>query len=143
MKKNLIITSGKRKTAVARAVTRKGKGIVTINGYPVEFHPVIILKEKIQEPLKLLGPRSEEVDIEVKVSGGGMTGQADASITGSTAGFDEQLLEKVNAHPSVLLASPRLNVSAAVLGTGAETAPLLTMSVIESGRVSATGLANG
>lgn len=89
MKNNLIITSGKRKTAVARAVTRKGKGIVTINGYPVEFHPVMILKEKIQEPLKLLGPRSEEVDIEVKVSGGGMTGQADASRTAIAKGIVE------------------------------------------------------
>lgn len=87
--KNLIITSGKRKTAVARAVTRKGKGVVTINGYPIEFHPVMILKQKIEEPLKLLGERSGEVDIEVKVSGGGMTGQADASRTAIAKGIVE------------------------------------------------------
>ncbi|MGZ8993940.1 MAG: ABC transporter permease, partial [Burkholderiaceae bacterium] len=34
------------------------------------------------------------------------TGEADASISGSTAGFDERLLERVIAHPSVELASP-------------------------------------
>src|SRR5688572_3751637 len=65
------------------------------------------------------------------------TGQADASITGSTAGFDEQLLEKVNAHPSVELASPQLSVSAAVLGTGAETAPLLTIVGLDAFRAAA------
>ena len=43
------------------------------------------------------------------------TGEADASITGSTAGFDERVLERVIAHPSVELASPRLTISAAVL----------------------------
>ena len=97
--KNPISTSGKRKTAVARAVTRKGKGIVTINGYPVEFHPIMILKQKIEEPLKLLGERSSEVDIEVQVSGGGMTGQADASRTAIAKGiveyFEDDTIEEL------------------------------------------------
>ena len=65
------------------------------------------------------------------------TGQADASITGSTAGFDERLLETVIAHPSVELASPRLNISAAVLDTGAATAPLLTIIGLDAFRAAA------
>lgn len=65
------------------------------------------------------------------------TGQADASITGSTTGFDERLLERVIAHPSVELASPRLTISAAVLDTGAETAPLLTIVGLDALRASA------
>ena len=65
------------------------------------------------------------------------TGAADASITGSTAGFDEQLLERVNRHPSVQLASPRLSISAAVLGTDNETAPLLTIVGIDAFRAAA------
>ena len=65
------------------------------------------------------------------------TGQADASITGSTTGFDERVLERVIAHPSVELASPRLTVSAAVLDTGAETAPLLTIVGLDALRASA------
>ena len=54
------------------------------------------------------------------------------------AGFDERLLEHVIAHPSVELASPRLSISAAVLDTGMETAPLLTIvgaRCISRGRV--------
>ena len=65
------------------------------------------------------------------------TGQADASITGSTTGFDERVLERVIAHPSVELASPRLTISAAVLDTGAETAPLLTIVGLDALRASA------
>ena len=65
------------------------------------------------------------------------TGQADASITGSTAGFDERLLERVIAHPSVELASPRLSISAAVLDTGAATAPLLTIVGLDAFRAAA------
>ncbi len=84
---NFISTSGKRKTAVARAITRKGKGIITINGSPVEFHPVLLLKDKIMEPMKLIGDRINEVDIEVKVSGGGNTGQADAARTAIAKGI--------------------------------------------------------
>ena len=62
------------------------------------------------------------------------TGEADASITGSTAGFDERVLERVIAHPSVELASPRLSISAAVLGTGEATAPLLTIVGLDAFR---------
>ncbi|MEO8186225.1 MAG: FtsX-like permease family protein, partial [Burkholderiaceae bacterium] len=65
------------------------------------------------------------------------TGQADASITGSNAGFDDRVLERVVAHPSVELASPRLSISAAVLDTGAETAPLLTIVGLDAFRAAA------
>ncbi len=65
------------------------------------------------------------------------TGQADASITGSTAGFDERVLQRAIAQPAVELASPRLSISAAVLDTGAPTAPLLTIIGIDAFRVAA------
>ena len=65
------------------------------------------------------------------------TGQADASITGSTEGFDQRVLERVIAHPAVELASPRLSVSAAILGTSEPTAPLLTIVGIDALRAAA------
>ena len=65
------------------------------------------------------------------------TGQVDASITGSTSGFDDRVLEQVIAHPSVELASPRLTVTAAVLDTGAPTAPLLTIVGLDALRAAA------
>ncbi len=105
---NIIATSGKRKTAIARAVTKKGKGIVTINGEPVEFHPVLILKDKIMEPLKLLGERVNQVDIDVMVAGGGNTGQADAARTAIAKGIvqffkDDSIEEMYRQYDRTLL----------------------------------------
>ncbi len=85
----IIYTSGKRKTAVARAVTRKGKGLITVNGKPVEFFPVSLLREKLMDPIRLAGDKVNEIDIEVSVSGGGVTGQADASRTAIAKGIVE------------------------------------------------------
>lgn len=108
MKNQPILTSGKRKTAVARAVTRKGKGIVTINGYPVEFHPVLILREKIFEPINLAGDKINEVNIDVKVQGGGLTGQADAARTAIAKGIlkyfnDDSMVEMFRQYDRTLL----------------------------------------
>jgi putative ABC transport system permease protein len=54
-----------------------------------------------------------------------VTGQADASITGTREGFDERLLERVLAHPAVELASPVLELDVPVLGLAETRAPLL------------------
>ncbi len=88
-KKNVIYTSGKRKTAVARAITKKGKGLITVNGKPIEFFPVSILREKLLDPIKIAGEKINSIDIEVSVSGGGVTGQADASRTAIAKGIIE------------------------------------------------------
>ncbi len=85
--KNIIMTSGKRKTAVARATTRKGSGLYTINGTPVQIYPVPLLREKIMEPIVLAGEKANSIDIAVKVRGGGPTGQADASRTAIAKGI--------------------------------------------------------
>ncbi|MEM0155613.1 MAG: 30S ribosomal protein S9 [Thermoplasmataceae archaeon] len=105
---NSIVTSGKRKTAVAKAVTKKGSGKVTINGYPIELHPVSILREKIREPLLLLGDKVNGIDIEVTVSGGGVTGQADASRTAIAKGIvkfvaDDTLEDKFKQYDRAML----------------------------------------
>jgi len=72
------LTSGKRKTAIARAVTRPGKGRVRINGSPLEILPIEAARMKIMEPLLLAGDVANEVDIDVNVRGGGFMGQAEA-----------------------------------------------------------------
>ncbi|MHB8397137.1 MAG: 30S ribosomal protein S9 [Thermoplasmataceae archaeon] len=106
--KGPILTSGKRKTAVAKAATRKGKGIITINGLPVEFYPVDLLKEKILEPIRLIGDKASHVNIDVVVHGGGPTGQADASRTAIAKGIvsyfkDDAISESFKQYDRTLL----------------------------------------
>ena len=77
--KRIVLTSGKRKTAVARATTRPGKGRVRINSVPLEIYPSELARMKIQEPLTLVGEKiTSKIDIIVRVKGGGVVGQADA-----------------------------------------------------------------
>jgi len=80
VKKKVIVQSGKRKTAIARAVIRPGKGRVRINKKPLEIIEPEVVRLKIMEPL-LLAPKElvNSVDIEVSVRGGGFMGQAEAA----------------------------------------------------------------
>ena len=81
MKINVIQTSGKRKTAIARASIKKGKGRIRINKTPIEILEPETSKMKIQEPLIIAGDLADIVDIDVKVQGGGVMGQAEAART--------------------------------------------------------------
>ncbi len=77
----IIPTSGKRKTAIARAVIRSGKGDIRINKRPIALWEPEIARLKIMEPLQLAGEFAGKVDIEVDVNGGGFMGQAEAART--------------------------------------------------------------
>lgn len=78
--KKVLVVSGKRKTAIARAVVRSGVGRVRINRIPLEIYEPEVAREKIMEPLAQAGDEIwKQLDIEVKVSGGGYMGQAEAS----------------------------------------------------------------
>jgi len=78
----VLLTSGKRKTAVARATVRTGKGRVRINNVPVEIYEPLIARDKILEPLRLAGDNVwKQLDIDIRMSGGGFMGQADAART--------------------------------------------------------------
>ena len=78
-KKSLVLESGKRKTAIARAIVRPGKGRVRINKIPIEIFTPEIAQRKIREPLLLLEGQLSDVDIDVNVRGGGFMGQAEAA----------------------------------------------------------------
>jgi small subunit ribosomal protein S9 len=78
--KKIIVVSGKRKTALARAIVRPGGGRIRINKIPVEIVEPEIAREKIMEPLMRAGEDIwKQVDIDVKTSGGGYMGQAEAA----------------------------------------------------------------
>jgi small subunit ribosomal protein S9 len=74
----IINTSGKRKTAIARATLREGKGRVRINSVPLEVYGNEIIRMKISEALALAPGSIDNVDVDIDVSGGGVMGQAEA-----------------------------------------------------------------
>jgi small subunit ribosomal protein S9 len=77
--RKVLVLSGKRKTAVARATVRAGKGRIRVNNIPVEIFEPKLARDKIMEPLLLIEDEVwKQLDINVKVSGGGFMGQAEA-----------------------------------------------------------------
>ena len=75
----IITAAGKRKSAIARATIRAGKGIVKINNKVLDFYEPKISRLKLKEPLIIAGDLANKVDISVNVFGGGISSQADAS----------------------------------------------------------------
>jgi small subunit ribosomal protein S9 len=75
----IVVATGKRKTAIAKALVKPGKGRVFINGIQLEIYPNELFKQKVMEPLLLAGREIWfNIDIYVNVRGGGVIGQADA-----------------------------------------------------------------
>ncbi|KAK9764355.1 40S ribosomal protein S16, variant 2 [Basidiobolus ranarum] len=69
-------TFGRKKTATAVAFCKRGKGMIRINGSPIELVEPEILKFKVYEPILILGEdKFADVDIRVRVRGGGHTSQ--------------------------------------------------------------------
>ncbi len=86
--------SGKRKTAVARATLKQGKGNVRINKIPLTAYEPKMSRLKMQEPLMLAADIVKKVDIDVSVYGGGQSSQADAArlaISRAIIGMDNKL----------------------------------------------------
>ena len=72
--------SGKRKTAIARAVlSHPSKGQIKINNVPLSLYEPEIARLRIQEVLEIANhTKLEKCDINVRVQGGGTMGQTDA-----------------------------------------------------------------
>lgn len=74
----VINTTGRRKTAVARVYITPGKGNITVNNRQLdEYFPNDILQYVVKQPLKLLGVEGN-YDVKANLDGGGFTGQAEA-----------------------------------------------------------------
>nr|ABK22408.1 unknown [Picea sitchensis] len=67
---------GRKKTAVAVTYCKRGRGLIKINGCPIELIEPEILRYKAFEPILLLGrQRFAGVDMRIRVKGGGHTSQ--------------------------------------------------------------------
>jgi small subunit ribosomal protein S9 len=85
----IINSSGKKKTATARATLKEGKGIVRINKVPLDIYEPKLARLKIQEPVQICGDLIKAMNIDVVVSGGGIMGQTDAVRTAIAKGIVE------------------------------------------------------
>lgn len=90
--KRVYIGTGRRKASVAQVKMVPGKGNITVNGRDVkDFFPYETNVMDLKQPLVATN-NEETFDIEVKVNGGGFTGQTGAirlGITRALLSYDE------------------------------------------------------
>ena len=114
-------TFGRKKTAVAVAHCKRGRGIIHINGCPLTTVKPAVLQWKVFEPLNLLGrQRFADLDIRVRVKGGGRIAQIYAirqAICKAIVSFYQKYVDEsskneikevlLNYDRSLLVADPR------------------------------------
>ncbi|KAJ1915047.1 40S ribosomal protein S16 [Mycoemilia scoparia] len=114
-------TFGRKKTATAVAHCKRGKGLIRINGQPLELLEPEILRFKIYEAILVVGEdKFANVDIRVRVNGGGHTSQVYAirqAIAKAIVAFHQKFVDEVSKREikdllisydrSLLVADPR------------------------------------
>ncbi len=76
--KNVYKATGRRKRSVAQVTLTSGNGKITVNGMDVnEYMPYETLVMDLKQPLVLTGTQ-DSFDVDVKVVGGGFSGQTGA-----------------------------------------------------------------
>jgi small subunit ribosomal protein S9 len=94
VKSSDILGTGRRKTSVARVRIRPGDGKIRINNRELDaYFACIRQRNSVVAALDQTGKR-EQLDVVIRVDGGGITGQADAcklGIARALKKFDEQL----------------------------------------------------
>jgi small subunit ribosomal protein S9 len=104
----IINTSGKRKTAIARATLKAGKGVIRINSVPLNEYGTDVTRMKISEPILLVPTAVHGIDVTIDVAGGGVMGQAEAVRTALARGIilwhnDPQMKDVYLAYDRTLL----------------------------------------
>lgn len=74
--RDFVQTFGRKRNAVAVALCRSGAGTLRVNGVPIDLVEPALLRQKVLEPILLLGhERFIKHDIRIRVRGGGYTSQ--------------------------------------------------------------------
>lgn len=88
------IASGKRKSAIAKAVVSAGAGTVRVNNKLLASIEPKLIQLKISEPLVIAEHHAGSVDVAVTVRGGGMMSQAMAARLAIAKGLVEYTKDK-------------------------------------------------
>ena len=103
--------TGRRKSSVARVRLYQGTGKVTINGRDIDdYFGLETLKLIVRQPLNLT-ETTEKFDIECRVTGGGVTGQAGAirhGIARALLQYDSENLRSSLKKAGFLTRDPRM-----------------------------------
>jgi len=75
--KEQFIATGRRKTSTARVILRPGKGLITVNGLPLEKFFPEMKWAVVKSPLETVSALNK-YDVLANITGGGVTGQAEA-----------------------------------------------------------------
>ncbi|HOV21901.1 MAG TPA: 30S ribosomal protein S9 [Candidatus Ratteibacteria bacterium] len=109
-KGNLTIAVGRRKTSRAIVKFKEGKGEIKINNKEIStYFPLFYQKEEVLKPLSVTDTK-DKFDINVKVEGGGITGQIDATklaIARALIKYDPSLTPKLREF-GLLTRDPRM-----------------------------------
>jgi len=71
---DIVQTFGRKRNGIAVATIRAGHGLIRVNGTPLDVVEPAPLRIKVYEPILLLGTkRFKDLDIRIKVKGGGYT----------------------------------------------------------------------
>ena len=105
MEKKIYLGTGRRKSSVAQVKMTSGSGKITVNGRDVrEFFPYETNVMDLMQPL-VAKKKKKTFDIDVKVNGGGFTGQTGAirlGITRALLEYDKVNEESENSYRKVL-----------------------------------------
>ena len=72
----MLSLSHRKKTATAVAFAKQGRGLIKVNGQPIENIQPEVMRLKVFEPVLVLGQdKFSGLDIRVRVKGGGITAQ--------------------------------------------------------------------
>ncbi len=100
--------SGARKTARATASIYPGSGKIRVNGHVLELWEPETARLHMLAPALVVADLREKFDLDVKVSGGGFMGQADAAAMAIARAYIDQsrgneARDKMNAYNKYLL----------------------------------------
>ncbi len=105
MEKKIYLGTGRRKSSVAQVKMTSGSGKITVNGRDVrEFFPYETNVMDLMQPLVATN-NEKTFDIDVKVNGGGFTGQTGAirlGITRALLEYDKVNEESENSYRKIL-----------------------------------------
>ena len=114
-KEKVIIATGQRKNAIARAIIKEGKGRIKVNSEPLELWTNELMRMRVKEAILLAGDVALKADVNVEVRGGGTTGQSDAVRMAIARAFvifskDKKLKERYLQYDrNMLVSDPRRN----------------------------------